>query len=176
MKAVWQEFIAWFVKHLVTSLIGIASPLPLLPLYILVVGGCYCLHVCSHLGSFYLPVVFSFLYVNGFHYYYCYHYFILFHFDRLHWMSFSVTGVYVSVMSYFILFISSLEQGLVTGLWMLLAMGSFHPAGVGLLANCRVVWTPDVHLQWMLSSLKYRSFSVIRRTVFSRKICPRMAS
>ena len=58
MRAVPQYFTAWFAKHLIAGLFGIASPLPLLPLYILVVGGCYSLDVCSHLGSFYLPVVF----------------------------------------------------------------------------------------------------------------------
>ena len=44
------------------------------------------LHFCSHLGSFYLPVVFSFLNFNGFYYYYyyyIYYYFILVYFDRL---------------------------------------------------------------------------------------------
>jgi len=44
------------------------------------------LHVCSHVGSFYWPVIFiqvSFLYFNGFHYYYyyCYYYFSLVYFD-----------------------------------------------------------------------------------------------
>ena len=123
MRAVPQYFTAWFAKHLIAGLFGIASPLPPLPLYILVVGGCYSLDVCSHLGSFYLPVVFSLLYVSGFHYYYCYHYFILVHFD---WLPLNVSECdccHCYLLSYFILFISSLGLGLVTGLWILLATG-----------------------------------------------------
>ena len=43
------------------------------------------------------------------------------------------------VLFYFNSFIPLLGQGLVAGLWILLATGWFHPAGVGLLANRRIV-------------------------------------
>ena len=43
--AVLQYFTVWLVEHLVADLLGIVFPLSSLPLYILVVGGCYSL-VC----------------------------------------------------------------------------------------------------------------------------------
>ena len=56
-------------------------------------------------------------------------------------MSFNVTSNHVCVwLSYFILFISPLRQGLVAGLWILLSMGVF-PSCRGWIAqaNCRVL-------------------------------------
>ena len=54
-------------------------------------------------------------------------------------MSFSVTGAHICVVFFFL--ISSLRQGLVAGLWILLAtrVTWFNLPGVGLLANNRVV-------------------------------------
>ena len=56
-------------------------------------------------------------------------------------MSFSVTGAHICVVFFFFFLISSLRQGLVAGLWILLAtrVTWFHLPGVGLLANNRVV-------------------------------------
>ena len=59
-------------------------------------------------------------------------------------MSFSPTDAYVCVFYfyfslYFILFIPSLGQGLMAGLWILLAMGVVPSCRVALLANGRIL-------------------------------------
>ena len=76
-RAARRYFTVWLAERLVAGLFGIAYPLPLLPLYNLLVG-VIVLHGCSHRSAFYLPVVFSFLYFNGLHHYYYYHYYYYF--------------------------------------------------------------------------------------------------
>ena len=63
------------------------------------------LHVCNHLSSFYLPVVFSFLYVKGFHYYYCHYYFILVYFGQLPLNVFGVAGAHVCVVLFYFVYL-----------------------------------------------------------------------
>ena len=48
----------WLAERLVAVVFGISFAFPRFPLYIMVVGVVIVLHVCSHLGSFYLPTVF----------------------------------------------------------------------------------------------------------------------
>ena len=43
VRVAWWYFTVWLVEHLVAGLFGIMVPLTPLPLYILVVGGCYSL-------------------------------------------------------------------------------------------------------------------------------------
>ena len=63
-------------------------------------------------------------------------------------MSFSVTGAHVCDL--FCLFCLLVGQGLVAGLWILLATGVVPSYRGGLLANCRVVLAPDLHMQQIL--------------------------
>ena len=41
VRVAWRYFTVWLAEHLVAGLFGITAPLTPLPLYILVVGGCY---------------------------------------------------------------------------------------------------------------------------------------
>ena len=111
----------WLAECSVAGLFGNVFSLPPLPLDILVVGGCYSLACLQSSRLILFSSFFSFLYFNGFHpYYYCYYYFTLVYLIGFHLMSFSVTGAHVCVVLFF-LFIPSLGQGLVAGLWILLA-------------------------------------------------------
>ena len=88
-------FAVWLVECLVAGLFEIAFPLPPLPLYILVVRGCYSL-ACLQSSQlilytsfcrcrFCFVFFFSFLFFYGCHYYYfyCFYYFSLLYFDWL---------------------------------------------------------------------------------------------
>ena len=155
LAAQWY-FTVWLVGHLVTGLFGIVSPLPPLPLYILVVGGCYSLAYLQSSGSFYLPVVFSFLYFNGFHYYYyyyyyyCYHYFTLVYFDQPPMNVFQCD--WCPCLCCLILFCLFLHwsRGSWLGCGYCWAQGWFHPAGLGCWPTVGLFWAPDLHLHQML--------------------------
>ena len=80
----------------------------------------------SMLINFYLPVVFSFLYYNGFHYYYhCYYYF--------------TKSILMFCLPYFILLIPLLARALAAWLWILLATGVVTLWGLGCSGKHRVV-------------------------------------
>ena len=137
VHAAWWYFTVWLAQRLVAGLFGIVFPIPPLPLYISVAGGCYSLACLqSSCGSFYLPLVFSFLYFNGFHYYY---YFTLVNFDQLPLNVFQCG--WCPFLCCLILFCLSLRWG--GGSWLgcgyCWPQGWFHPAGVWLLANRTVV-------------------------------------
>ena len=107
------------------------------------------LHVCSHVGSFYLPVVFfffSFLCFNGFHY------FTLVFFDRFHRMSFSVTGVHISCYLNFICLSLRWAGGGARG-WVVDTAshgGGSIWQGLGCWPTAGLFWAPDLDLRGVL--------------------------
>ena len=124
--AAWWYFIVWLAEHWVAGMFGIVFSFPCLPLYILVVGGCYSL---ACLQSYWLILFASCLFIPLFQWFsllLLLLLLLLFYFS-LFW---SVSTEYLSVwlvptfvLSYFVLFISSLGWGLMAGLWILLALG-----------------------------------------------------
>ena len=74
--AVWRYFTVWLVERLVAGLFGIAFPLPPIPLYILVVGGCYSLACLQSsriiLFAFFFHSFISMVFII--YYYHCYYF------------------------------------------------------------------------------------------------------
>ena len=143
MHAARLCFTVWLAEHLVADLFGIAFHLPPFPLYILVVGGSYsgaCLQ-SSQLILFASCFFFHLFISVGFHYYYYYYYYYytLVYFDRLPLNVFQCD--WCPCLCCVILFYFSLCWGV--GSWLgcgyCSPQGWFHPAGVGLLTNRRVV-------------------------------------
>ena len=137
--AVWWYFTVWLAEHLVAGLFGIAFPLHPFPLYILVVGDSYSLACLQSSRLIIFASCFFIAYFNGFHYYYCYYDFTLVYFDWLPLNLFQCD--WCPYWCCLILFCLSL-CGVGAHHWVVDIAGHwgwFHPAGVGLLANCRVV-------------------------------------
>ena len=125
-------FSCWFVWNCI--------PPPSLPLCILVVGAVIVFHVCF----FHSSTSMVFITTNA----------IIIYFS-LFWSAstecLSVWLVPMFMLSYFILFIPSLEQELMAGWWILLATGVVPSCrGWVCLPTIGLFWTPDLHLWWML--------------------------
>ena len=133
VREAWQYFPVWLAGHLRSGLFGIMIPHLSPRLIYLGSWGCYGL-ACLQSSSLNLFAscccFFSFLYFKGFHYYYsCSNYFILVYLDQLPLVVFQCDGCPCLCCLIFLL-IPSLGQGLVAGLWILLA--------TGLVPSCRV--------------------------------------
>ena len=137
-RAARRYFAVWLAERLVIGLFGIAFPLPPLPLYILVVGGCYslaCLQSSrlilfqfffhSFISTVFIIIIIIIAIIILF-------YSILIGFHR---MSFSVTGAHVCVFYFVYPFVEAGARG-----WVVDTAGHrVVPSCSGCLVNCRVV-------------------------------------